>query len=476
MGSGPRCGRVRLPPFQSPKPGRPSAVGAGHVIRPAKAPVADVRTRSFLGVTPPLQTRVAGIFAFWPLLAQLGFGELVERAGYPGSGMVPATSAVLSLLALKLIDKERRSHISDFNFDEALGVFAGLNVLPKATFATDYSYRTVRENQQRLLAGWVSGLLPRLDPEPDAFSLDFHSIPHRGEDNGLENHYVPMRGQATPSVLTFFAQAVKSRLLCYSDATVDRGRAAGQLLKFVEFCQSILGADPAWVYFDSRFTTYAEMNRLNARGKTSFITIRRRGCRTLRGLDDQPGSEWRRAVIDIPKRRHRNIQYLEQAVRVVGYEGDLRQIAVKGLGRDKPTLLLTNNRDETARQIMMRYTSRNGIEDSLGSGVDFFHLDCLASEVPLNVDLDAALTVVANGCYRWLASELDGFTVAKPKRLCRKIIETGGTVRVTEDQIHVHFEKRAHNPILRQATLDTKAGPIPWAGGKRLRFTYASTD
>jgi hypothetical protein len=137
---------------------------------------------------------------------------------------------------------------------------------------------------------------------------------------------------------------------------------------------------------------------------------------------------------------------------------------------------LTNNRDETARQIMTRYTSRNGIEDSLGTGVDFFHLDCLASEVPLNVDLDAALTVVANGCYRWLASELDRFSGSKPKRLCRKIIETGGTVRVTEDQIHVHFEKRAHNPILRQAALDTKAGPIPWAAGKRLRFSYASTD
>jgi hypothetical protein len=269
---------------------------------------------------------------------------------------------------------------------------------------------------------------------------------------------------------------VKSRLLCYSDATIARDQAAGQLLKFVEFCRSILGADPAWVYFDSRFTTYAEMSRLNARGKTSFITIRRRGCRTLRGLDDRPSSEWRRAVIDTPKRRHQHIRYLEEAVRVAGYEGDLRQIAVKGLGRDKPTLLLTNNRDETARQIMMRYTSRNGIEDSLGSGVDFFHLDCLASEVPLNVDLDAALTVVANGCYRWLASELDGFTAAKPKRLCRKIIETGGTVRVTEDQIHVHFDKRAHNPILRQAALDTKAGPIPWAGGKLLRFTYASTD
>lgn len=389
--------------------------------------------------------------------------------------MVPATSALLSLLALKLIDKERHSHISDFNFDEALGLFAGLNIVPKSTFATDYSYRTVREHQQQLLAGWISRLLPHLDPKPDAFSLDFHSIPHRGADNGLENHYVPMRGKAVPSVLTFFAQAVKSRLLCYSDATIDRDQAAGQLLKFVAFCQSILGADPAWVYFDSRLTTYAEINRLNARGKTSFITIRRRGVRILRGLAEQPASTWRRTVIDTPHRRHRNIRYLEQTIRVADYKGDLRQIAVTGLGRDQPTLFLTNNFDETARQLITRYTSRNGIEDSLGSSVNFFHLDCLASEVPLNVDLDAALTVLANGCYRWLASELQGFTEAKPKRLCRKIVETGGTVCITEKQIHVHFQKRAHNPILRQAALDTKAGVIPWAGGKTLRFTYAGT-
>jgi hypothetical protein len=424
----------------------------------------------------PLQTRVAGIFVFWPLRAQLGFDDLVTQASYPGSGMVPATSALLSLLALKLIDKERRSHITDFNFDEALGLFAGLNILPKATFATDYSYRTVRENQQRLLAGWISRLLPRLDPEPGAFSLDFHSIPHRGEDNGLENHYVPMRGKAVPSVLTFFAQAVKSRLLCYSDATVVRDRAAGQLLEFVAFCRAILGADPAWLYFDSRLTTYAEMNRLNIRGKTSFITIRRRGSRVLRGLTDQPKSAWRRTVIRTPKRRHPNIQYLEQFIHVADYDGELRQIAVIGLGRDKPTLLLTNNYDETARQIMTRYTSRNGIEDSLGSGVNFFHLDCLASDVPLNADLDAALTVLANGCYRWLASELYGFSEAKPKRMCRKIIETSGTVRVTKTEIHVHFQKRAHNPILRQAGLDAKVGNIPWAGGKTLRFTYAGVD
>jgi len=72
----------------------------------------------------------AGLFLFLPLLARVQFDHLVRQAGYPGSPMIPAASALLSLLALKLLDKERRSHIDDFNFDEAVGLFAGLNVLP----------------------------------------------------------------------------------------------------------------------------------------------------------------------------------------------------------------------------------------------------------------------------------------------------------------------------------------------------------
>ena len=63
--------------------------------------------------------------------------------------MVSADAAILSLLAMKLLRKERLSHIDDFNLDPALGLFAGLNVLPKKSFVTDYSYRTERENQQR---------------------------------------------------------------------------------------------------------------------------------------------------------------------------------------------------------------------------------------------------------------------------------------------------------------------------------------
>src|SRR5512147_61366 len=167
------------------------------------------------------RTRVAGVFLFLPLLARLGFPRLVSDAGYPGSQMIPVASALLSLLVLKLLDKERRSHIDDFNFDEALGLFAGLNVLPKKSYATDYSYRTVRENQLGLLRGWVPALGAALFPEADTFSLDFRPIPYRGDPTGLDQHYLPLRGSAGPSVQTFFALEQESRCLCYANANLS---------------------------------------------------------------------------------------------------------------------------------------------------------------------------------------------------------------------------------------------------------------
>jgi hypothetical protein len=432
--------------------------------------VADCRE---LSLTPGriLRTRAAGVFLFLPLLAKLGFDRLVTAAEYPGSEMVPAPAAVLSLLTLKLLDKERRSHISDFDFDEALGLFAGLNVLPKKSFATDYSYRCGRDQQRSLLQGWVRALAPVMFPDASGFSLDFHPIPYRGEPTGLDRHYLPRRGVAGPSVLTFFALEQKSRCLCYSNADLTRADQNGELMRFVEFWHTVTGTDPQWLYFDSKLTDYAEMARVNRR-KIHFITIRRRGAAILRNLGRRPASDWRRAVIDTPKRCHQQVRYLDETIRLRGYEGPIRQIAVTGLGRDQPTLFLSNDFEETPRELIIRYAGRNRIEDGLGISVNFFHLDCLASEVRLNVDLDAAMTVIANGCYRWLASRLRGFEKAAPKQLYRRFVEAAGAVQVQEGEIRVTFERRSHNPILREAALDREPIPIAWLGRRRLRLTF----
>lgn len=318
-----------------------------------------------------LRTRVAGVFQFLPLLAKLGFDRLVTKARYPSSAMVPAPAAMLSLLSLKLLDKERRSHISDFNFDEALGLFAGLNILPKKSFATDYSYRTHRQQQKMLLQGWVKALAPVMFPEASGFSLDFHPIPYRGDPSGLDRHYLPRRGVAGPSVLSFFALEQKSRCLCYSNANLTRADQNGELMRFVEFWHAVTGTDPQWLYFDSKLIDYPEMSRVNQRG-IFFVTIRRRGAALIRRLEHRPASDWKKAVIDTPKRCHQQIRYIEETVKLRGYEGPIRQIAVSGLGHDHPTLFISNHFDETPRELIIRYAGRNRIEDGLGISVNFF--------------------------------------------------------------------------------------------------------
>jgi hypothetical protein len=461
------CERT-APLFTAPNRGRPPLAADD---KPSIA-IADVRELS-LETGRRMITRHAGVFLFLPLLARLRFDRIATGAGYPGTTMVPSLNALLSLLTLKLLDKERLSHIDDFNCDQALGLFAGLNILPKKSFATDYSYRTVREHQERLLQEWVAQLSPLLFPEADSFSLDFHAIGHRGEETDLENHYQPRRGKAGPSVLTFFAMEQKSRVFCYANANLTRSRQPGEVLRFVDFWRQVVGRNPHWLYFDSKLTTYEELSQLTEQ-HVWFVTIRRRGVGLLRRLATMPATAWKKAVIDIPKRRHQHIQYLDERIAISGYRGEARQIAVRGLGRENPTLFLTNNFDATARQLITNYARRNGIEDALGGSVNFFHLDCLSSEVRLNVDLDTVLTVLANGCYRWLASQLHGFDQAKPKALYRKFVETSGAVEIEgRGRIVVYFDRRSHNPILREAQLDKNRPAIPWLGNHRLEFVYS---
>ena len=204
-----------------------------------------------------------------------------------------------------------------------------------------------------------------------------------------------------------------------------------------------------------------------------FVTIRRRGANLLRQLEKHPSADWTGAVIDIPKRRQKRIRYLDETFSVREYEGELRQIAVTGLGREQPTLFLTNHPDALPRAMITEYARRNRIEDGLGTNVNFFHRDCLSSEVRLNVDLDVTLTVIANGCYRWLAHQLKGFEKAKPKQLYRKFIETGGQIEAAPGRkLGITFDRRCHNPILREAGLDRDCPAIPWLQNHRLEFRY----
>jgi transposase len=431
--------------------------------------VADVRTLS-LEVGRRFSTKVAGLFLFLPMLLELDLPAAVAAAGLPGSEQIPSLQALLALLIPKLLGKRRVSHISDLCCDEGAGLFAGLNVLPKTTFATDYSYKTERAMTERLVAALI-GKTPLGDP-PLSFNLDFHAIPFRGVEPDLENHWVPMRNRAFPSVMAFVAQVAGRRVICYATANILRDEADAMVPKFADYWREQTGHDPARLLFDSRATTYAGLNDLNRR-QVGFITIRRRGPGMLARVASRPAEDWQHCQVTQAKGRRRAIQYLDERVRLDGYDGELRQLIVTGLGHESPTFLLTNDlpRPQTARETIQTYASRNHVENQLGEQITFFHLDCLCSEVRLNVDFDLTLTVVADLLYRSLAERLKGFARSGPARLFRKFVDTPGDIEITKDGVMVRLSKRAHNPLLKEAGLTKPTRPVPWLGHRSVHLT-----
>ena len=413
-------------------------------------------------------TKVAGLFLFLPQLLTLDLPDAVRQAGLPGSEPLPPLQAFLALLLPKLLGQRRISHISDLCTDEGAGLWAGLNVLPKTTYATDYSYRTDRTMHERLVAAVVAKT-PLGDP-PYSFNLDFHAIPFRGHEPDLERHWVPLRNRALPAVMAFVAQAAGRRIMCYATANVLRADADSLVPKFATYWKEETGQYPARLFFDSRATTYAGLNRLNQAG-VGFITIRRRGSSMQARVQRLPASSWQRCQIIQAKGKRRQVRYVDEWVHLDGYEGNVRQLIVTGLGHEAPTFFLTNDRPEpqTAREVIQTYASRNHVENRLGEQITFFHLDCLCSEVRLNVDFDLTLTVVADLLYRGLAERLKGFAQASPHKVFRKFVDTPGSVTITAEEIVVRLSKRAHNPLLKEAGLTQRTGAVPWLAGRCVR-------
>jgi len=430
--------------------------------------VADVRALS-LEIGRRFSSQVAGLFLFLPMLLDLDLPAAVATAELPGSEQIPPLQALLALLTPKLLGKRRVSHISDLCHDEGAGMFAGLNVLPKTTFATDYSYKTGRVMTERLVAA-VIGKTPLGDP-PLSFNLDFHAIPFRGAEPDLENHWVAMRNRALPAVMAFVAQADGRRVICYATANLLRDEADSMVPRFADYWKEQTGHYPARLLFDSRATTYSGLNGLTQR-KVGFITIRRRGSGMLARVGNLPAESWGRCQVTQAKGKRRQIAYVDERVRLDGYDGDLRQLIVTGLGHESPTFVLTNDlpKPQTAREVIQTYASRNHVENHLGEQITFFHLDCLCSDVRLNVDFDLTLTVLADLLYRSLAERLKGFARAGPARLFRKFVDTPGVIEITAEGVIVRLSKRAHNPLLKEAGMTKLTRPVPWLGDRSVQI------
>jgi transposase len=420
-----------------------------------------------------LDTTRAGLLLAVPDLVALDLPALAARAGYPGTRVIPAISWLLSLLALKLTRTRRVSHVDDLLSDPAAALFAGLAVLPKKSALTSYSYRLSHGHQQKFLAALDKQMIGAglATAEEAVFDLDFHAVMHWGHDPALEKHYVPTRSQRARSVLTFFAQDTGTHNLVYASADISKATQAREAIAFCDHWKQVSGSDPKMLIMDQKVATQEVLGELDARG-VKFATLRMRSASLVKYINGLPGKDFTTITLDRPGPHNRPRVHEHPAVMLTSYPGTVRQLIVTGLGREQPTVIITNDNQIKTRALVQQYARRMTIEQRLAEIIRAFCADALSSTVNLNVDLDVVLAVLAQALTAALRARLPGYATVTPDTIQRRFLETPGQIIATPHTVTVRLDRRAFSPVLRSADLPP-ATPVPWWQGRPIRYEFA---
>ncbi len=295
---------------------------------------------------------------------------------------------------------------------------------------------------------------------------------HWGNDPALEKHYVPARSQRSRSVLTFFAQDSGTHNLVYANADLSKATQNREVIAFCDHWKQVSGTDPAMLVMDQKVTTQAILGELDDRG-VKFITLRMRSPALMRQISALTSTGYKTVALDRPGPYNRPKVAESAAVKLTKYPGTVRQLIVTGLGRDAPTVIITNDHDITTRALIGQYARRMTIEQRLAEIIQSFCADALSSAVNLNVDLDVVLCVLAQALTAAFRLRLPGnYGHATPDTLQRRFLDTPGEIISTGDSITVKINRRAYSPVLRHASLPADT-TVPWWGGRQLHFEFA---
>ncbi len=417
----------------------------------------------------------AGCFFFIPYILESGIIDIVKECKMPDSSDIGSTQACLSMLLLKLMGRKRLSHIGTYDREPGLGIFAGLNVLPKPTYMNTYSCRC-SESQVMNLQSKVITCLKKRYPGlycSDYINLDFHSIPHFGDESEMEKVWCGARGKTMKGANTVFIQDSQSNAILYTRADILRNEEANEIKKFVTYWKTINGRVNETLVFDCKFTAYRVLDELED-DKIKFITLRKRYAKLIKDTLELPPNEWKKIHLSIPKRKYKNVSVHESEVKLRGCNNTFRQITVKDHGRSKPTFIITNNKDLPMKDILEVYARRWRIENKLAELVAFFNLNALSSPIMIRIHFDILWTLIADTLYRRFAQDLRRFEINIAPTIFRKFIDMPGRVVYDGNKFAIKIRKRAHTPVLKEVERLQKPFKVPWLSGKTVEIVWTA--
>ena len=452
-----------------PRLPRRSRLKLGLTVKGAKVPAVSHSINISEFEYRNIDCDAAGVFLFAPFIERLKIDQVVKKAGLPGSKKIPATNYFLSFLALKLLGTQRYAHMGEHSFDPGTGPFSGLNVLPKCTAMSTYSYSLDSAHVLNLQKAFVDQATKLGLYDKQVINLDFHTIPHFGEESVLQKHWAGARNKVMKGALTLFAQDAASKLILYTAADIKKQEADDQVLDFFSFWKKMQrGVSPTFV-FDSKFTSYPNLSILAQQG-VKFITLRRRGKKLIENINKL--GPWQRIHIPNAKRKYPNPLVHESTVEMKNYNGQLRQVIIRGNGREKPTFLISNDFETDVEILVGNYSRRWRVENVISEAVKFFNLNLLSSPILIKVHFDVVMTMIADTFYSMLTKKLRGFEDCDAPKVYRDFVRGKGKIAIDDNKITVTYPKRAHNPILRSVPWHRMPVSLTWLNGAELRLDF----
>jgi len=413
-----------------------------------------------------------GLLCLLPYIQSYGINKLINNSSYPGTKNLPAINSILSFLALKLCNISRYSSDDLWCMDRGLGLFAGLNVLPKTAWFTSYSHRITRDMNMDFLKQMYK-LWQQQGLISDTTNLDFVTIPYWGENSHLENNWSGTRHQALSSILAAVAQDPDTGLITYGDTTVRHENESGIVVEFLDFYKHAGGHDLKYLVFDSKFTTYQNLSKIDD-NEIKFITIRRRGKALIESLNRLSSDCWKKIRVPMANGRTRQIKIHDEIIFLKDYGKNIRQLAITGHGKIKPALIITNDFDISQEKLVRKYARRWLIEKTIAEQTHFFHINRVSSSMVIKVDFDLTMTILAYNLYRLFAQDFPGCTHNTASTLYEKFIYNGGTVQITDKNIVINLKKKRNLPAILTAMRQFKNHKITWLNGSKLHFEAGS--
>lgn len=414
-----------------------------------------------------------GILCFLPYIRAYGLDKVIINSKYPKTSVLSKFSSIMSFLALKLSSIRRYTADDLWCMDRGLGLFAGLNVLPKASWFTSYSDRVKREMNICFLKDlhkiWIeTGLLS------DTANIDFTSIPYWGNDAHLENNWSGKRRHSLSSMLAVLAQDPDSGIIDYGDTNVMHKNQNAVILEFFDFYKEGNSDNKLnYIVFDSKFTNYENLSKLDNKG-IKFVTIRRRGKKIVSELEDIPLSGWKKVRIACAGNKKRNLKIHEKIFKLKGYEKEIRQIAITGHGKIKPALIITNDFDLITENVIRKYTRRWLVEKSISEQIDFFHLNRVSSSMVIKVDFDLTMSITAHNLYRLLAMDFERYENHADISIYEEFIKNSGDIEISENHIRVMLKKKRNLPTILMSLDKFSNIKYPWMQNKKIIFEGAT--